>query len=104
MGLVRYAPASSAVVRVTHGEQVAWSPAEHLLANLVDLTQYLVWFKTADGQKGRNRPQPVRRPGAEAPTDGASLGSQGVATDLDDFNRKYAALAAAQAQRKSETG
>jgi len=27
-----------------------------LLANIIDRLSYLVWFKTRDGQKGRNRP------------------------------------------------
>lgn len=30
-----------------------------LLANIVDRLSYLVWFKTKDGQKGRNRPMSV---------------------------------------------
>lgn len=32
-----------------------------LLANIVDRLSYLVWFKTKDGQKGKNKPDSITR-------------------------------------------
>lgn len=87
-------------MRVTHGEKVAWTPAEYLLAIVVDLIQYLVWFKTKDGHEGRNRPTPVTRPGAQ-PVDGISLGGRGIAADLADFKAKFAVMAAKQESEKA---
>jgi hypothetical protein len=60
--LVRHAEPGSAVFRATFGEQATWGATEHLLAGLVDLTNILVWMKSKDGQKNRNRPKPIRRP------------------------------------------
>jgi len=45
-----------------------------LQASMVDLLNILVWFKTADGQKGRNRPKLVPRPGVEPDKDTKSHG------------------------------
>lgn len=60
--LVRHAEPGSAIFRATFGEHATWGVTDHLLAALVDLTNLLVWFKSKDGQKNRNRPKPVRRP------------------------------------------
>jgi hypothetical protein len=100
VGLVKHSPPDSALMRVTHGEQVAWSAGEYLLAIVVDLLQYLVWFQTKDGHEGRNRPKPVTRPGTR-PVDGTSLGGRGIASDLVDFNAKFAVMAAKQAAEKA---
>jgi len=36
-----------------------WNLTEHLLALAVDRLGVLIWQKTKDGQKGRNRPKPI---------------------------------------------
>lgn len=100
VGLVRYSANDSALMRAAHGEQMAWSPAEYLLAIVVDLLQLDLWFQTEDGHKNRNRPQPVNRPGQRS-AGGMSLGGKGIATDLADFKVKYAALAAKQEAEKA---
>lgn len=61
--VVRRSPTTSALARVILGEVVEWSTAEYLLAQIADNTAWLVWAKTDDGAKGRNRPQRLRRPG-----------------------------------------
>jgi hypothetical protein len=61
--MVKHSDRGSALYKVVHGEKAAWSITDHLLAMLVDLMQILVWFKTKDGSKGRNRPKPLPRPG-----------------------------------------
>ena len=40
-----------------------WGIAEHLHASAVDALNLLVWSKTEDASKGRNRPVPIPRPG-----------------------------------------
>jgi hypothetical protein len=49
-----------------HGvEQSEWSLTNHLLAGLADSAAWLVWSKTEDATKKRNRPKPIPRPGVE---------------------------------------
>lgn len=36
-----------------------------LLATVADGIHWLQWSKTKDGQKNRNRPKPIQRPGVE---------------------------------------
>lgn len=40
-----------------------WTVGDYLLAELVDVAHWLQWAKTEDGQKGRNFPARVPRPG-----------------------------------------
>lgn len=40
-----------------------WTVGDHLSALMVDALNWLVWSKTEDGAKNRNRPRPVPRPG-----------------------------------------
>ncbi|WP_216395533.1 DUF5361 domain-containing protein [Arcanobacterium phocae] len=42
-----------------------WQDTEYLLAVVIDQLNWLIWSKTADGQKGRNRPEPIPRPGVK---------------------------------------
>ena len=59
---------SPALFRSLYPKESEWDLHAHLAADLVDLTHLLVWFKTADGSKGRNRPKPYPRPGVEDDT------------------------------------
>ena len=56
---------SSALFRELYPDYVEWDLKAHLAADTVDLLHLLVWFKTKDGSKGRNRPKPYPRPGVE---------------------------------------
>jgi hypothetical protein len=63
--LLDYLPREAATVRATRGEAVAWGPAEHLLAAVVDLLAGANWQR--GGDKKAPRPKPLPRPGeAEA--------------------------------------
>lgn len=64
---IKHSPKGSAFHALETGEESLWGVQEHLTANLVDLTNILVWFKTKDGSKGRNRPKPIPRPGVQEP-------------------------------------
>ncbi|RTE50388.1 DUF5361 domain-containing protein [Actinobaculum sp. 352] len=63
--IVRQSPQDSALHRAMHGEDALWDMDAQLLAHIADHVAWLVWAKTADGQKGRNRPKPIPRPGVE---------------------------------------
>lgn len=42
--------------------EFAWEQEHYLLANIANSLQLLVWAKTKDGQKNRNRPKPIEPP------------------------------------------
>ncbi|ADX42599.1 hypothetical protein [Gordonia phage GTE2] len=67
-----------------------------LLATAADALNWLVWAKTRDGQKNRNQPQPIQRPGVEA----TSKRTKGEAVPIDQFKEKMALL---RARMKSST-
>ena len=67
-----------------------WGLQEQLLANLADGVAWLIWAKTDDGAKNRNRPKPIPRPGVRSDNglgEGEHrIGSEAVPLDeLDDF-------------------
>jgi hypothetical protein len=49
-------------------EESPWGLSEHLLAVVADAVIAGNWMSSRDGQKNRNRPKPIPRPGLE-PTD-----------------------------------
>lgn len=57
-------PPTSALARA---QGFAWTPGDYLLAQGVDFLGWLAWAQTEDGQKNRNRPVPLPRPGDEEP-------------------------------------
>jgi hypothetical protein len=62
--VVRNTPANeSALRRAQSPEDSPWTATTLLLAEAVDALRTLAWMKTKDGQKNRNRPQPIPRPG-----------------------------------------
>lgn len=66
LDVVQHLPDSSAVYRAVHGDEEAeWGLLEHLVAGAADSLAWLVWAKTEDAAKKRNRPKPIPRPGFE---------------------------------------
>ncbi|MFI5781207.1 DUF5361 domain-containing protein [Nocardia sp. NPDC051570] len=65
--LIRQSARESALMAAAHPDAARWGQSEFLLAELVDLTALLLWAKTKDGAKNRNRPRPYPRPGVEDP-------------------------------------
>lgn len=59
-----------------------------LLAMLVDRVSLLVWSKTEDGQKNRNRPKSILKALEEEPSESKYTGFN----TIDDFERKRAEL------------
>lgn len=55
----------SALARSIHGDALNWDLNAHLLASQLDALNILIWMKTKDGQKNRNRPKPIERPGTK---------------------------------------
>lgn len=50
---------------------IAWTDETHVLAHIADQLAVANWYETKDGQKGRNRPKPMRRPGTKQADDGS---------------------------------
>ena len=67
LAIVRHLPATSALQRAIHGDEVEWNTTNQLLANVADSAAWLVWSKTSDASRKppRNQPKPIPRPGVE---------------------------------------
>jgi hypothetical protein len=72
--IVHQSPRDSAVGSVLAPES-RWGLQEQLLAAAVDALMILAWQNTKDAQDGRNMPEPVPRPGVEAPKNETKFGS-----------------------------
>lgn len=94
-----YASQGDALYQALHGDAAKWSDQEHLTAILVDLASLLVWFKTEDGQKNKNRPKRIPRPGVEEAEQGVSIGSGGV--PVEEFADAWAAAVQRQLEADS---
>lgn len=76
--VVRQAPPGSAIARAIEPEQSEWGISEQLLALVADYLAWIQWSKTTDGEKGRNRPKPIPRPGVEPDTKTQRIGADPV--------------------------
>jgi len=61
--IVRHSPVDSALIRAKEPERSRWGVSEYLLAVIADSLRWLVWAKTKDAKRNRNRPKPIPRPG-----------------------------------------
>jgi len=73
----------SALYRLSAGEHAHWGIREQLLAAVFDQLRVLAWLQTEDGAKGRNRPNPLPRPGITPPENERHI--EAVPQDLDDI-------------------
>jgi len=64
-----------------------WGTQDYLLAETVNMLRLLVWMRTKDGQKGRNRPKMVEspRPRSQPKTHPEKRGLQ-----ADEYRRQLA--------------
>ena len=53
----------SALHRALLGDDSDWNTTNQLLAMVADHLAVANWFQTKDGQKGKNRPKQIPRPG-----------------------------------------
>ena len=53
----------SALYRALLGDDSDWNTTNQLLAMAADHLAVANWFQTKDGQKGKNRPKQIPRPG-----------------------------------------
>ena len=53
----------SALHRAVLGDDSDWNTTNQLLAMVADHLAVANWFQTKDGQKGKNRPKQIPRPG-----------------------------------------
>jgi hypothetical protein len=61
--VTRMPPQKSALQQELASQDAGWTLTNHLLAEAVDSLHLLLWAKTKDGYKNRNRPHPIQRPG-----------------------------------------
>lgn len=88
---MRHSPPESALYKAMYppDEDSLWGLPEMLLAEAADSLRWLVWAKTEDGQKNRNHPHPIPRPGVEPPTSTRRSGGT-TTTSIDDAPARYA--------------
>ena len=63
--IVQHTERGSALQASMHPEASPWGLREHLLAVIADGVTAGNWMQSKDGQKNRNRPKPIPRPGVE---------------------------------------
>lgn len=64
--------------------RLAWDTTDYLLADIADSQRWLVWAKTKNGQKNKDRPKPLPRPGV-ADVNGRM--TEVTAMDVDQMKR-----------------
>ncbi|WP_431953980.1 DUF5361 domain-containing protein [Nocardia lijiangensis] len=79
--IVRHLPLESALLRVMYPDAHQWQVGQHLLAEVADSLRWLMWAKTDDGRRGRNRPDLIPRPGVKSRRE-----KVGTATELGQMN------------------
>lgn len=62
--LAAYLPPDAAIYRESNPDW-QWTLENQLLPAQVDALRWLVWSKTTDGQRNRNHPKPIPRPGVK---------------------------------------
>jgi len=62
VSFVCHAPPGTAVYRERNE---GWTPTDYLLTDLLEVEDLLLWSKTKDAQKNRNRPKRRPRPGGK---------------------------------------
>lgn len=66
--IVQHSERGTALNAAMHPDHAPWGLSEHLLAVVADAVIAGNWMQSKDGQKNRNRPKPIPRPGVEQDT------------------------------------
>ena len=88
--LLEQLPEGSRVHRAIDPDNV-WTLDRQLLAALVNAVNWLVWSKTKDGQRGRNKPKPIGLP-AKKPQSTGEKKVAGKPMDRDEFMAQLARI------------
>lgn len=84
--IVTHLPASSATHRSVLGdEETEWTLTNHLLAGIAEGIGWLKWAKTKDGERNRNQPKQIPRPGVKDETHRIT----GTAEPIEDILKKF---------------
>lgn len=84
--LAQQLPEDSRILRAWNPD--VWPLDRQLLAVIANNTNWLVWSKTKDGQKGRNRPKPIQpssREKQEQQDAGREKRITGISLPVDDY-------------------
>jgi len=61
--IAQHSEAGTALQTARHPEEAGWGLSEHLLAVVADAVISGNWMQSKDGQRNRNRPKQIQRPG-----------------------------------------
>jgi hypothetical protein len=86
--LTAHLPADSATARAVHGEAARWSLTDHLLAVVADRLAIMSW--QLGGNRHAPRPEPLPRPGADAPPTRRYGRTSRRPADVAAYLRRYA--------------
>ena len=85
--LITHSPPDSALRRKLDVHE-GWTADTFLLAAAVDALNWIAWTKTVDGQKNRNRPRPLPRPGMTEPKSKPEKPRDHLVLDLEEYKRR----------------
>lgn len=75
----------SEIYKAQYGDNDSqWGLPEQLIAMIADSVNWLVWSKTKDGERNRNKPKRIPRPGVED-TKTETLGGGGSVLPMDEM-------------------
>jgi hypothetical protein len=86
--IIKHLSVHSQLYAAVYPDRAGWDIQNYLLADIADGIHWLQWAKTKDGRKGRNRPQPIPRPGIVPPP---RDGSKPKPSTLSAIKEKFAA-------------
>lgn len=87
---MQHLPADSAYWRAREPERSRWGVSEYLLAVIADSLRWLVWAKTKDAKRGRNKPKPIPRPGDSDKKQSKGTFKGAVSMTVDEVKRRLA--------------
>ncbi|MFI5781102.1 DUF5361 domain-containing protein [Nocardia sp. NPDC051570] len=73
----------SATNRARYPDEHRWQLSPMLLADMADSLRWLMWAKTSDARYGRNRPDPIPRPGVNGGAE--RIGTVASTAEMNDF-------------------
>lgn len=79
-----------------------WSVTDHLLASIFDAVVIANWQRSGDGQKGKNKPKPLKRPGEDAAREEKQAARKEKSATLPAFASEWEQHMAARRKRQEE--
>jgi hypothetical protein len=84
--VVTHSDSRSAQFRAAYPDLEVWGVPEQLLARAVEALERLWWAKTKDAKHGRNKPEPIYRPGVARAQEDSNIGSPETALTIEEMD------------------